>query len=110
MDEATRASSTKLNAAYGFLWWLNKAGPIAGPLAATDPTAAANTQQEEGQLVPGAPDTLFWALGLGNQTVQVDPATNTVVVRLGTFELQPTPPTFGRADTARVVTEAIVDR
>jgi CubicO group peptidase (beta-lactamase class C family) len=109
IDAATRQSSTDLNAAYGYLWWLNKIGPVAGPLAATDPTATVTGEQAEGQLVPGAPDSLFWALGLGNQTVQVDPATNTVVVRLGSFELQPTPPTFGRDDTARVVTEAIVD-
>ena len=105
--EATGRASTKLNAAYGYLWWLNRSGVVAGPLAATDLAAAANPTTTHGRLVPGAPANLFWALGLGNQVVQVDPGTKTVVVRLGTAETQPKPPTFGPKEAARVVTEAV---
>ena len=50
---------------------------------------------------------MFWALGLGNQVVQVDPGSGTVVVRLGTAETSPEPPTFGPAQASRVVTEAV---
>ena len=55
------------------------------------------------------PDT-YWALGLGNQVVQVDPGTDTVVVRLGTPELSPQPPTFGPAEASKVVTTAVIGR
>ena len=48
-------------------------------------------------------------LGFGNQIVQIDPGSNTVVVRLGTPG-RPGEPTFGAADAARVVTEAITRR
>jgi hypothetical protein len=50
---------------------------------------------------------MFWALGLGNQLVQVDPGSRTVVVRLGTAEPRPKPPTFGPAEASKVVTEAV---
>ncbi|WP_232425092.1 hypothetical protein [Pseudofrankia inefficax] len=50
---------------------------------------------------------MFWAIGLGNQVVQVDPATDTVVVRLGIPEAAPKPPTFGPGEASRVVTQAI---
>ena len=52
---------------------------------------------EKGRLVPGAPDSMYWALGLGNQVMQIDPGTKTVVVRLGTAVPIPIPPTFGPA-------------
>jgi hypothetical protein len=58
-------------------------------------------------MVPGAPDDMYWAIGLGNQIIQVDPGTRTVVVRLGIPEAQPVPPTFGTAEASRVVTEAV---
>jgi CubicO group peptidase (beta-lactamase class C family) len=105
--EATGAPSTPLNAAYGFLWWLNRRGRIAGPLAATSLSGAADQSPRQGRLVAGAPADLFWALGLGNQVIQVDPATRTVVVRLGTGESRPRPPTFGPREASRVVTEAV---
>jgi CubicO group peptidase (beta-lactamase class C family) len=104
---ATGKSSTKLNAAYGYLWWVNRKGTIAGPLAATSISGAADQTRTKGRIQPDAPHNMFWALGLGNQVVQVDPGTKTVVVRLGTAEARPTPPTFGRADAVRVVTEAV---
>ena len=34
-------------------------------------------------MVPGAPASMYWALGLGNQLIQIDPGSRTVVVRLG---------------------------
>ncbi|MGZ8734153.1 MAG: serine hydrolase domain-containing protein [Acidimicrobiia bacterium] len=107
VDAATGGSSTELNAAYGYLWWLNREGVLAGPLAATSIAGAADPTTTRGRLVPGAPASMFWALGLGNQIVQVDPASRTVVVRLGTAEARPQPPTFGPAEASRVVTEAV---
>ena len=107
---ATGPSSTKLNAAYGYLWWLNHEGVIGNPLVATDLQAAANPKTLHGRLVPGAPDDLFWALGLGNQLVQVDPGSGTVVVRLGAGGPRPKPPTFGPAEASKVVTEAVIGK
>ena len=106
--EATGRSSSKLNAAYGYLWWLNRPGTVAGPLSATDLGAARHPRTVQGPLVHGAPRDMFWALGLGNQLVQVDPGSATVVVRLGTAEPRPEPPTFGPAEASKVVTEAVV--
>ena len=100
--------STDLNAAYGLLWWLNRTGPILSPVQATDPGADA-PDMPDSQLVPGAPEDMFFALGLGNQIVAVDPGSETVVVRLG----GPAPPEgatpFDTATAARVVTDALVD-
>ena len=94
--QATGRSSTPLNAAYGYLWWLNQKGHIAAnPLVATSLADAANPQSQQGRLVPEAPADTYWALGLGNQLVQMDPGSGTVVVRLGTAEPRPRPPTFG---------------
>ncbi|HEX4493079.1 MAG TPA: serine hydrolase domain-containing protein [Acidimicrobiia bacterium] len=107
VDAATGASSSRLNAAYGYLWWLNRPGRLKGPLSATNVAAAAKPETEDGSLVPGLPATTYWALGLGNQLVQVDPGSGTIVVRLGTPEPQPKPPTFGPKEASRVVTEAV---
>ncbi|MEX5633444.1 serine hydrolase domain-containing protein [Parafrankia sp. FMc2] len=106
---ATGPSSTEMNAAYGYLWWLNHEGVLAQPLAASDISAAADPATRQGRLVPGAPDDMFWAIGLGNQIVQIDPGSGTVVVRLGTPESRPQPPTFGAAEASRVVIDALVD-
>ena len=109
VEEATGAPSTELNAAYGYLWWLNHEGIVGSPLAASDLSAAADPSTRRGRLVPGAPEDMFWAIGLGNQIVQVDPGSRTVVVRLGSGELRPQPPTFGPAEASTVVTQALVD-
>ena len=108
--QATGRSSTPLNAAYGFLWWLNRKGVLASPLAGTSASGAGNAAAKTGRLVPGAPADMFWALGLGNQLIQVDPGTRTVVVRLGTGEPRPQPPTFGAAQASAVVTRAVTRR
>ena len=107
VEQATGRPSTPLNAAYGFLWWLNRRGTLASPLAGTSASAAKSGAERKGRLVPGAPADMFWALGLGNQLVQVDPGSRTVVVRLGTAEPSPQPPTFGPAEASRVVTRAV---
>jgi CubicO group peptidase (beta-lactamase class C family) len=104
VEAATGDSSQDLNAAYGYLWWLNRKGPLGSPTQAVDGQAGGD--QADGQMVPGAPEDMFWALGLQNQIVAVDPGSETVVVRIGG-----TPdagqPAFTQADTAKVVTEAL---
>lgn len=108
VDAATGRSSTSLNAAYGYLWWLNRYGHIAAdPLVATSLSAAEDPQAKHGRLVADAPHDLYWALGLGNQIVQIDPGSRTVTVRLGTAAVRPRPPTFGPAQASRVVTDAV---
>lgn len=107
VEQATGRPSTPLNAAYGYLWWTNGYGVLASPLAATSLDAVANPTTARGRLVADAPADMFWALGLGNQLVQVDPGSRTVVVRLGTAEARPQPPTFGPAEASRVVTDAV---
>lgn len=101
VEASIGAPSTELNAGYGYLWWLNREGAQRNPAA--NPTDQTETY---GQAVRSAPDDMYWAIGLGSQIVQVDPGSDTVVVRLGPFDLAPT---FGTRNTARVVTEAIVD-
>jgi len=106
VQEATGRPSTKLNAAYGYLWWLNRPGVIVRPLSQWVIAPGIST----GPLVPDAPARMYWALGLGNQFIQVDPGSKTVVVRLGTAEPQPTPPTFGQPEGSTVVTEALLHK
>jgi CubicO group peptidase (beta-lactamase class C family) len=108
VEAATGRPSTKLNAAYGYLWWLNRPGTIRGPVAATDLGGARAPDAVRGPLVPGAPSRLYWALGLGNQLIQIDPESRTVVVRLGKTEPRPKPPTFGPAEASKVVTDAVI--
>jgi CubicO group peptidase (beta-lactamase class C family) len=108
VKEATGRSSTRLNAAYGYLWWVNRKGVVAGALKPMTLAEATNPATRRTQLVPGAPASTYWAIGLGNQLIQVDPGTRTVVVRMGTAEVTTQPPTFGAAQAARVVTDAVV--
>jgi hypothetical protein len=107
VKEATGRSSSTLNAGYGYLSWLDHKGTLASPFAATSVKAAKNQANESGLIVPGAPADLYWALGLGNQLIQVDRASKTVVVRLGSAVRDPKPPTFGPAEASKVVTEAV---
>jgi CubicO group peptidase (beta-lactamase class C family) len=104
VEAATGQPSQELNASYGYLWWLNHHGTMAGADQATTGEQAA--QAEEGRMVEGAPEDMYWALGLGGQIVQVDPGSDTVVVRLGGGEGSAN---FGQAGTARVVTEALAE-
>jgi CubicO group peptidase (beta-lactamase class C family) len=122
VDAAVGQPSQELNSAYGYLWWLNRPGPQGGALQATaaedDAGDGAGGDEADGddsaeggigQLVSGAPDDMFFALGLGNQVVAVDPGSDTVVVRLGRFETPEGAKPFDAAATARVVTEALAD-
>lgn len=68
--------STPLNSAYGYMWWLNQDGHYVLPSAPV-------RQEGDGQLVPGAPDELFAAVGAFGQLVIVDRTREYVVVRLG---------------------------
>ena len=104
VDAATGGPSQEINAAYGYLWWVNHEGPITGPL---DPmTLEESRTAPHRRVVPTAPTDMYWAQGLGGQVVQVDPGSDTVVVRLGAG----TPGAgYGMANTSRVVTEALVD-
>jgi CubicO group peptidase (beta-lactamase class C family) len=111
VEQATGRSSSSLNAGYGYLWWLNHKGRLASPVAATSLNGAKKqAKRPASQIVPGAPRDLYWALGLGNQVIQVDPGTKTVVVRLGSPEPLPRPPTFGPAEASKVVTKAVTSK
>ena len=101
---ATGQASQDINAAYGYLWWLNRVGPITDPLHPMTLEQAATAPHR--QMVPSASADMYWARGLGGQVVQVDAGSDTVVVRLGTGD---TSSTYGQGNTARVVTEALVE-
>jgi CubicO group peptidase (beta-lactamase class C family) len=101
--EATGDSSQRLNAAYGLLWWVNRRGPVRAPIDQDNPGLPPGVEGV-GQLMPGAPERLFAALGFGGQVVLVDPDTDTVVVRLGGADA--TSREYTVNDAARVVTEA----
>ena len=103
--EATGRSSQPLNAAYGLLWWVNRKGPLRSPLDSQNPGLPPGVDKV-GRLAPGAPADLFAALGFGGQVVLVDPASQTVVVRLG-VPGDPESRDYTFADAARVVTELV---
>lgn len=107
VEEAT-SPSQEHNAAYGYLWWLNREGPILSPLQAVAPSEAP-TEPVVGQLVPGAPEDLYTAQGLGGQIILVDPGSEVVVVRLGEGPAADPTSGFRAPDAARVVTEALVE-
>jgi CubicO group peptidase (beta-lactamase class C family) len=105
VEASVGRSGSSLNAAYGFLWWLNRPGLLRGPADPVD-SGGQPVSPRSGQLAPGAPDDVFSAQGLGGQTLLVDPGSRTVVVRLG---LLPDGPdlAYTTADAARVVTDAL---
>jgi len=74
MEQATEPS-TALNDAYGYMWWLNRKGHVVEP---TFPERV----EYDGQLVPGAPQEVYVALGAFGQLVIVDPVEEYVIVRL----------------------------
>jgi CubicO group peptidase (beta-lactamase class C family) len=108
VEDATGRSSQKLNAAYGLLWWVNRTGPQRQPLDSDNPGLPPGVSGV-GQLVPGAPEDMYAALGFGGQVVLVDPGSGTVVVRLGTLGTGSAEgaDAYSVADAARVVTEAL---
>lgn len=88
-EAATNTSSSELNAGYGYLWWLNKRGRIATPALAS--TGVGTQETSEGQMLPGASEDIFWALGFNQQTVAVIPEEGIVAVRLGAKPPETTP-------------------
>ena len=111
VERATGRSSSSLNAGYGYLWWINHKGRLASPFPATSLNGAGQqSTRRASQIVPGAPRDMYWALGLGNQLIQVDPGTSTVVVRLGSPEPFPRPPSFGPVEASKVVTGAVTSK
>lgn len=79
--QATGRSSSKLNAAYGLLWWVNRPGRIAEV-----PRQAGYPQDKppyEGRLAPDVPEDAFWAYGYGDEYIAVIPSEGVVAVRLG---------------------------
>jgi CubicO group peptidase (beta-lactamase class C family) len=79
VDEAT-SPSQNFNKGWGYSWWLNHPGSLVSIDNVRTPD-----YDEPGnmQLNPDAPESMYWALGLSGRYIQVDPASDTVVVRLG---------------------------
>lgn len=109
VDAATGAPSQSLNAAYGYLWWLNREGNLRTPLDEINGLGAP-VDPKQGRIVPSAPEDLYAALGFGGQVVLVHPASDTVVVRLGDPADVRGSSDYSIEDAARVVTEALTDR
>ena len=105
VERAVGRSSTAHNAAYGYLWWLNRPGLLRG---ATDAVDAQGQPVERviGQLAPEAPEDVFAALGFGGQVLLVDPTTRTMVVRIGA-PAQPGAAAYGFGKAAAVLTAAV---
>jgi len=103
VEQATGRSSTELNAGYGWLFWLNRPGRLAGPIQAT--TGQPGGDVADGQLVPGAPEDVFWALGFNDQVVAVIPSEGVVAVRMG--DKAPAGAPFGRNELTLGVLEAL---
>jgi CubicO group peptidase (beta-lactamase class C family) len=101
---ATGAPSQPINDAYGYLWWLNQRGTVLSPIGAT--TMDQTGGGEDTQLAEGAPEDMYFALGLGGQIIAVDPGSETVVVRLAPFRAPAGAPAFDPAAAASVVTDA----
>jgi CubicO group peptidase (beta-lactamase class C family) len=102
---ATRESSTELNAAYGWLWWLNRRGPIASTRIAT--RGPGDGSVADGQMLPQASADTFWALGLFDQVVAVIPAEDIVAVRMG--QDPPADAPFGIPELTDGVLDAVVE-
>ena len=98
-------SSTTHNAAYGYLWWLNRPGSLRG---ATDPVDAQGQplRPTTGQLAPSVREDVFAALGFGGQVLLVDPDSKTMVIRLG-LPAQPGAEAYGLSNAATVLSRAL---
>jgi len=105
VERAVGRSSTVHNAAYGYLWWLNRPGLLRG---ATDPVDAQGRPltQTTGQLAAYAPEDVYAALGFGGQVLLVDPTTRTMVVRIGA-PAQAGAESYGFGQAATVLTAAL---
>jgi CubicO group peptidase (beta-lactamase class C family) len=104
VEDSVAVSSTRHNAAYGLLWWINLPGPLRGATDDVGPSGQPLTRRQ-GQLAPGAPQDLYAALGLGGQVLLVDPGSRTMVVRLSK-DLR-TANSYGFTDAAEAVTSIL---
>ncbi|QGG41805.1 serine hydrolase domain-containing protein [Aeromicrobium yanjiei] len=91
VQEATSPSS-RLNAAYGLLWWVNAEGRVVE--VHRQAGFPADIAPYEGRLAPHVPADAFWAFGYGNQYVAVVPSEGVVAVRLGARPVTPDRVTF----------------
>lgn len=71
------SSSTELNDAYGYLWWLNKSGHVVLP-------SVPARGEFDGKMLPSAPDHMIMALGAFGQLIAIDRKAEMVVVRTTT--------------------------
>ncbi len=106
VDDATGQASQPLNGSYGYLWWLNRPGVGAGGDQAT--TGSAPGDAQAGQMVAGAPDDVFWALGLGGQIIAIHPTSGTVAVRLAPTKPREGASAFGAGTLSLGVEAAVV--
>lgn len=91
VEQVTRPSS-RLNAAYGLLWWVNGKGRIVEVLRQAG--YPDDKPAYDGQLAPSLPNDAFWAYGYGDQYVAVVPSEGVVAVRLGARPATPDALTF----------------
>lgn len=106
LEKATGRPSSDLNSAYGWLWWLNRPGRFATPRTAL--SGGGELDYAEGQLVPEAPEDVFWALGFRNQIMAIIPSEGIVAVRLG--EDPPPDNPFSVRELTVGVLDALTDR
>ncbi|WP_051786213.1 serine hydrolase domain-containing protein [Endozoicomonas numazuensis] len=75
---AATSPGSSLNAAYGYLWWLNT-----GPNDTWRHPAINNHAAKTGVIFPDAPADLYAASGNNGQVVIVSPSENLIIVRQG---------------------------
>jgi CubicO group peptidase (beta-lactamase class C family) len=100
VEEAT-SPSQEFNPGWGFLWWLNQPGSLVSIDNVLTPDY---DEPSDLKLVPDAPDSMYWGLGFQGRLIQIDPATDTVVVRLGTGD-----EAQNMQEVVRLVTETMTD-
>ena len=105
VKRAVGRPSTVHNAAYGYLWWLNRPGLVRGATDAVD-AQGQPVRRVTGQLAAYAPENVFAALGFGGQVLLVDPGSRTMVVRLG-LPAQAGAESYGFARAASVLVDAV---
>lgn len=104
LDEAM-SPSTDLTSAYGYLWWLNRPGPIADAMVATTGETAGDA--EEGQINDDIPEDVIWASGLFDQILAVYPSSGVIGVRIG--DDPPGESGFNRNAFSTALHEAVLD-
>ena len=105
VERSVGRSSTAHNGAYGYLWWLNRAGPLRGATDDVD-TLGQPLRPTTGQLAPSAREDVFAALGFGGQVLMIDPESRTMVISLG-LPAQPGAESYGFDAAASVLTRAL---